>query len=86
MIFLNHNYLPFDWLNALTSIAQCRLESIKSERKDSSLKYLPQTKSYYEHEYSKYTIDILETRSSPHKGTAIADITSKMITEMAYRW
>ena len=31
-------------------------------------------------------IDILETRSSPHKGTAIADITSKMITEMAYRW
>ena len=32
------------------------------------------------------TIDILETRSSPHKGTAIADITLKMITEMAYRW
>ena len=31
-------------------------------------------------------IDILETRSSPHKGTAIADISSKMITEMAYKW
>ena len=31
-------------------------------------------------------IDILETRSTPHKGTAIADRTSKMIIEMAYRW
>ena len=28
-------------------------------------------------------IDILVTRSSPHKGTAIAAITFKMITEMA---
>ena len=30
-------------------------------------------------------IDILETRSTPHKDTAIADITSKMITEMTCR-
>ena len=35
--------------------------------------------------YKDTPIDILETRSSPHKDTAIADITSKMITEMAYR-
>ena len=35
---------------------------------------------------SVLTIDILETKSSPHNGTAIADITSKMITEMTYRW
>ena len=33
-----------------------------------------------------FYIDILETRSSPHKGTTVADKTSKMITEMAYRW
>ena len=33
-----------------------------------------------------FCIDILETRSSPHKGSAITDITSKMITEMAYKW
>ena len=37
--------------------------------------------------YMQYTsvtdIDILVTRSSPHKGTAIAAITFKMITEMA---
>ena len=31
-----------------------------------------------------FYIDLLE--SSPHKGTSIADITSKIITEMAYRW
>ena len=36
--------------------------------------------------YWPLTIDILVRRSSLHKGTAIAGITSKLITEMSYRW
>ena len=43
----------------------------------------PETRPIEEGNMFISAIDILETRSSPHKGTAIADITSKMITEMA---